>query len=99
VTRQVKKNDPVPTMVREVLGYFLRHPQAADTLEGVARWRLQAETVERTVDEIQEALRWLVQLGFLCEHRTPGSAPIFTLEKSRTPEAEQLLSEVEAKKE
>jgi hypothetical protein len=88
----------MPKMVREVLEYFLRHPQAADTLEGVARWRLQAETIERTVGETDEALRWLVQQGFLCEHRKPGSAPIFALDGSRKSQAERLLSEVEAKK-
>jgi len=98
VSRQAKKPRPMPKMVREVLEYFLRHPQAADTLEGVARWRLQAEAIERTVAETDAALRWLVQQGFLCEHRKPGSAPIFALDNSRKSEAEGLLSEVQAGK-
>jgi len=34
---------------KEILRYFLRHPQAADTLEGIVRWRLLEERVERTL--------------------------------------------------
>jgi hypothetical protein len=90
--------DRAPKMVREVLCYFLRNPQAADTLEGVARWRVKGETTQRSVDETREALLWLVRQRLLCEHRSPGSAPTFTLDESRKSEAERLLSEVEARK-
>jgi hypothetical protein len=33
--------------MKEVLAYFVRHPHAADDLEGIARWRL-LETAVRT---------------------------------------------------
>ena len=40
----------------EILSYFLRNPLAADTLEGVARWRLLDEVVYRKVEETRAAL-------------------------------------------
>lgn len=33
----------------EILQYYLRHPEAADTLEGVARWRLLEQRIHHTV--------------------------------------------------
>ena len=38
-------------IAKEILSYFLRNPQAADNLEGVARWRLLEQTVHRSVEE------------------------------------------------
>jgi hypothetical protein len=62
-----RKRSPetAPKQAKEVLSYFLRNPQAADTLEGVARWRLLDEPVHRSVEEINQALEWLVAQGFL----------------------------------
>lgn len=97
VARKAKKPPPTPEIVKKVLEYFLRHPQAADTLEGVARWRLPSQVIERTVDETNEAIQWLVQRGLLREHREPGTIPIFALDPSRKAEAEALLSAVQGR--
>lgn len=95
---RVKTDDSVPKRAREVLEYFLRHPQAADSLEGVARWRRQEGTIQDPADETQKALRWLVQHGFLRERRTPGAAPIFTLDENRRSEASRFLHDVKLNK-
>ena len=43
---------PEPAKARAVLSYFFRHRRAADTLEGVVRWRLLEEQVrEDACDE------------------------------------------------
>ena len=47
-------------MAREILNYFVRNPHAADTLEGVARWRLMDEMIRRKLDETEAALECLV---------------------------------------
>jgi hypothetical protein len=76
-----------------VLDYFVRNPEAADTLEGVARWRLLRETVHRSVEETAEALEWLVAEGFLNETSTTYSKSIYSLNPQAIDEAQELLAE------
>jgi hypothetical protein len=76
----------------ETLDYFLRHPQAADSLEGMARWRLLYDQVERGIEEIDQALQWLVAQGLLAETTAPGKPPIFSLAPSAIPAAHRLLA-------
>jgi hypothetical protein len=80
-----------PKRAKEVLDHFLRNPQAADTLEGVARWRLLRETVHRGVEETAEALEWLVSEGFLKETPTTYSKPIYSLNPEAVRKAAHLL--------
>lgn len=78
--------------MREVLEYFTRNPEAADSLEGIARWRLREETIHRGVDEINEALQWLVAEGFLVEESPQGRSPIFRFNRTKLDEARQFLT-------
>jgi hypothetical protein len=81
--RHPKRAQPTTEDVaKEILGYFLHHPGAADSVEGIAQWRLQAERIERTVRETQDAVRWLVDNGYLEEVRT-ASEPVFMLKRDR----------------
>jgi hypothetical protein len=80
--------------VKEVLGYFLRNPQAADTLEGVARWRLMDERIHGSVQETAEVLAWLVTEGFLLKASAEGSGPIFSLNTRKRAQAQRLLAKV-----
>jgi hypothetical protein len=93
VEPQAETTRPIPRGAREVLAYFLRHPRAADDLEGVARWRLQAERIERGLREVGEALGWLVREGYLRESRRSGARPIFALAPDRRCDAEIFLQD------
>ena len=64
-------------LAQQVLGYFMRYPNATDSLEGIVYWRLQEERVHRMVEETKSALEWLVEQGFLLqESSTP---PVYRL--------------------
>jgi len=76
----------------EVLDHFVRNPQAADTLEGLARWRLLRETVYRRVEETADALEWLVDEGLLNETSRTYSKPIYSLNLQALDEAKELLA-------
>ena len=78
--------------MKEVLNYFLRNPQAADSLEGIARWRLLDVVVRRKVEETQRALAWLVSCDFLIVITVAGAEPIFCLNPERSAEAEAFLA-------
>jgi hypothetical protein len=80
-----------PAAAREILSYFLRHPQAADDIEGVARWRLLDERVRSTVEEVQPALTWLVERGFLLAERTCAGGLVFHLNPPKASAAVALI--------
>lgn len=71
--------------------YFLRNPQAADNLEGVARWRLTEEHVRQTVQWTWEALQLLVAKGYLVERRSALTGKFFVLNKENRREAERFV--------
>jgi hypothetical protein len=73
--------------------YYLTHPTAVDTSEGLARWRLLEEYVERTMRETQEALDWLVARGFLREIPRRSGRPVFMMNTDRRQEAELFLAD------
>ena len=89
----------VEDIAKDVLSYFLRNPQAADDLEGVARWRLLNQTIHRDVTETSQALDWLVQRGFLDRVSRTGSGTIFHLRTDHRAAAEAFLEESEDEKE
>jgi hypothetical protein len=48
-----------------VFRYLQQHPDASDTLEGVAKWWLESERVNYTVDMVAEALDEMIGQGLL----------------------------------
>jgi hypothetical protein len=92
--------DEVPAFalksVRDVLAYFLRHPAAADSLEGIARWRVQQEVVPHIVEQVDRALAWLVDHHLLVREDRAGVASTFRLNPTHAAEAERLLRDIES---
>jgi hypothetical protein len=74
-------------LAKEILGYFLSHPQSADSLEGIARWRLLDAAVHRALMETGRALEWLVEQGYLSKVSVPGSEHVFSLNPEKQEEA------------
>ena len=79
-------------MAIEIMNYFVRNPHAADSLEGVARWRLMDEMIRRRLDETEGALEWLVERGYLTRSIAPGGIATFSLNSERVAEARQFLA-------
>ena len=80
--------------VGEVLAYFLQHPAAADSLEGIARWRVQQESVPRIVEQVDQALAWLVKEQLLLREDRLGGASTFRLDPARAGAARRLLRDI-----
>jgi hypothetical protein len=78
-------------IAREILSYFLRNPRAADSFEGVARWRLSEEIARRSVVGTEDAMRWLVENQYLSEEKIPGGKIIYRLNMRRREDAERLV--------
>jgi hypothetical protein len=78
-------------LIRQVLEYFLRHPETADSLEGIARWRLSEERARQVLQSTQVVLEWLVASGYLERIESTAAAPLFRLNRARMAQAQQLV--------
>ena len=77
--------NPAQAVVEQIMRYFTEHPQAADSLEGVARWRLLQQRVEETVVETEAALEWLVARGVLQRVDIAAGQPLYRLANEVRP--------------
>jgi hypothetical protein len=60
-------SDPRYAAVQELTAYWLAHPHASDTLEGICRWWLSAASSSQPL--VEQALQWLVERGVVVAHR------------------------------
>jgi hypothetical protein len=82
-------------IARDILHYFLRHPAAADTFDGIVRWRVLEEIARRTVASTEDAMRWLIAEGFLSGEKIAGGRTLYRLVDGKRREAELLVKEGE----
>ena len=68
-------------LARCLLDYLSEHPQATDTLEGIAEWWVMREQVRVDVKLLERVLRRLTEQGFL-EEVHGGSQVRFSLKQS-----------------
>ena len=87
-----KVSTPTEKLAKEILSYFLRNPQAADSLKGVAEWRLLEEKVHQQVEDTHAALRWLVGHGFLTLVSPRFTEAVYQLNLQNRGEAEEFLA-------
>jgi hypothetical protein len=85
----------LPRLAKTILSYYVKHPLAADTTEGLARWRLLEEYVEKTTRETEQALEWLVREGYLSVRTGPGNRSVFTLNADRRLDAATFVADPE----
>jgi hypothetical protein len=78
-------------VAREIVRYFLHHPAATDSLEGIARWRLMLQRIDESANETAEALRVLVEAGIMQEIRTPDGQLLYRLNADKREAADELL--------
>ncbi len=84
--------EPEHGILEQILSYFVRNQKAADSLEGVTRWRLLEEQVHRTLQQTEAAINWLVAEGFLQEVQRAGQVRIFRLNPKRYRDAVHFLA-------
>jgi hypothetical protein len=68
-----------------VLAYLYRHPDAADTLDGIVNWWLPQQRYESACQRVQSALNELVAAGQLRRDTLPGGAALYTLNDALPP--------------
>jgi hypothetical protein len=83
---------PDQRIVAEVMRYFLTNPSAADTLEGIARWRLLEARVSENIADTRSAIAWLVANGYLKQLSSTAADPLFQLNAEARARAEELVA-------
>jgi hypothetical protein len=90
VANRKAANVPV---VKDILRYFLRNPEAVDSLTEIARWRLMQETVRRCVEDTQTAMEWLIEEGYMREETRVGTESLFLLNPERRADAQAFMEQ------
>jgi glucose-6-phosphate-specific signal transduction histidine kinase len=80
-------------VARAILDYFGKHPDAQDTLSGIAQWWLTDEKVKPRTVTIKEALDDLIADGFVLAQRGKDSQIRFRVNEQRLDEIEKLLKQ------
>jgi len=75
----------VQAVAADIRRYLQRHPDAADTAEGIARWWLGGRCRENELGRVQEAIAVLVKRGLMQRQTLPDGAEIYRA--GRTPVA------------
>jgi hypothetical protein len=68
-----------------ILDYIRANPGAGDTLEGIAKWWLETQRIESSVDEVADALESLVEQGTLRIRETEGGRIFFIASVKHNP--------------
>lgn len=66
-------------LAKQILSYLQEHPEAADTLEGIAFWWLHSQRIDETVNSIHQALQQLKAEGVVAEQQVPGGKTLYCL--------------------
>lgn len=80
-------------VVREILRYLVKHPAAKDTLEGIARWWLDRQQVERSVEEVVHSVRLLVSRGLILERHRKTGRPYYQVNPAKRTGLAETLEE------
>jgi hypothetical protein len=80
---------------RAILHYLQAHPDAKDTLEGIAQWWLLREWTERKFHQIEAGISHLVSRGLVEERRREGLPPYYRLNRTKQDEISRILKSTE----
>ena len=71
----------VVAVAREIRHYLERHPEAADTVEGIARWWLMQQRFQQALGTVQQALDRLVAAGVVKKFITAEGKTVYSRAK------------------
>jgi hypothetical protein len=78
-------------IARAILRYLQAHPEAKDTLDGIAQWWLLREWTERKVAEVERAVSFLVTEELVLQTTRTGLPPYYQLNGQKSTEISRIL--------
>jgi predicted transcriptional regulator len=77
----------------EILSYLVKHPDALDTLEGVAEWWVFAEKIRRRTLQVEQALAELVSKGLVIERKGRDGRSHYRVNRRKLREISSILKQ------
>ena len=79
------QNQDIDALATAIRSYLREHPNAADTLEGVARWWLAGGAGEAWLSTVQRAIEQLVKRGEMVGQTLRDGTVIYERNKGNHP--------------
>ena len=79
-----KESEAELEIARAVLRYLEAHPDAKDTVQGIAQWWILRECAERKMSEVEKGVAVLLARGLIVEIRREGLPSYYGLNKTAT---------------
>ncbi len=67
------RDERLAAVTEAIEAYLTRHPEAADSVEGIARWWLSGDGLDASLEEVRAALGRLIDQGLVAWHQLPDS--------------------------
>ena len=77
----------------EILAYLVDHPNARDTLEGIAEWWLLEQQIKFQTARVKDALSDLVARGLILEKKGSNSHIHYRVNQSKYEEIQELFNQ------
>jgi Fe2+ or Zn2+ uptake regulation protein len=71
-------SDEVRSIAEEIERYLARHPNAADSADGIHRWWLPTRSSEKPLESVEAALELLVGRGVVSKTVLEGGRVIYS---------------------
>ena len=81
------ENPDIDAVAATIRRYLLDHPNAADTLQGVARWWLSGDAGEEWLSKVQRAIEQLVNRGEMVRKTLRDGTVIYERNKQDDPDS------------
>ena len=78
-------------VAKAILAYLLEHPDAQDTLAGIAEWWLPEEEANTQLEIVKNALDQLVAQDLVLERHSKDLQTHYRINAQRLPEIEKLV--------
>jgi hypothetical protein len=78
-------------IARAILRYLQKHPEAKDTLDGIAQWWLLREWTERRVAEVERVVGFLVSAELVIQTSRTGLPPYYQLNDRKGKEISEII--------
>ncbi|GJL53848.1 MAG: hypothetical protein NPIRA02_09800 [Nitrospirales bacterium] len=80
-------------LIRQILTYLLKYPEAKDTVEGIKRWWLTEYQDNHRAEDVRKAIQWLVEQGWLRYRESRTSEIIYGLNKAEIKQVREFVDE------
>jgi hypothetical protein len=78
-------------LTHEVLSYLIEHPEAQDTVEGLAEWRLLDQRIRQSVSEVTAVLNDLLKRDLVVARHGADGRIHYRVNLERQDEIRRLL--------